>query len=66
MDQALAHLSFERLNCKDKDWSQDQLLAEISEKWFEFLDNLKEHNKSAATWFIKHRRARLIPAAPPL
>jgi hypothetical protein len=66
MDRALAHLSFDRLDYKDKDWSRNQLLSEIGAKWFEFLEKLEQHNEPAAAWFRKHRRARLIPVSPPL
>ncbi len=68
MDRALAHLSFDRLKYESssKDWSAELLLSEIGAKWFEFLEKLEHGNETAAAWFRKHRRARLIRFSPPL
>ena len=54
MDGALAHLSFARLDWGGhrKEWSADQLRAEIGAKWFEFVGQLQIHNKPAATRFV--------------
>jgi hypothetical protein len=66
MDRALAHLSFDRLGYKDKEWSQSHLLSEIGAMWFEFLEKLDKHNEPAAAWFRRHPRARFVSFSPPL
>jgi hypothetical protein len=63
MDWALAHLSFGRLNYSgdDKEWEAKIMLAEIDEKWFEFLDKLKTLNEPAAALFIGQAQRRKLP-----
>lgn len=66
MDDALAHLTFGRLDyVNNKNWSAESLRVEIGEKWIEFIDRLQALGEPAAPRFLEEARKRKVPVAAP-